>query len=451
LLNSRHVGTKELNPQKALKALSDVLQRFPWLWRIGILVYGFKKFNPEKVNYKKRSIDLPLFEGSSKKYNLIFDAQCLQTLTRQRGIGNYSLSLIGGVCRARPEEHFAAYLTPVVSESDLKAAISLLQSLGCTNLDILIFDIFGSKSKVSLHDAESNLTKVLSSTKSKMLMIMSSFEKPKSVIFVPKDLQMTKFGILYDLIPLQFETDLLISGKQKSAYKWLLSRVSTYDQLLAISHETKSSWRHNIGSNPIIDVIYGGGSQSSGKLNKTFQERNGFLCVGAEQPHKNIDRLIAAYCLLPDEIQRKHELTVVGIRSAGARKRLQGLPSRASGNVNLPTYLDASSLDYLYEKSRLLVMPSLAEGLSLPILEAWSHGLVAIGSANTVAQELITDHTLLFDPHSPEAISQKMLELATNESLWNNGLTEAIASAEKFTWSQTAARALTVIEENLHD
>jgi glycosyltransferase involved in cell wall biosynthesis len=360
------------------------------------------------------------------------------------------LNLISAICRARPDQHFAAYLTPVVSETDLMESVRLLESLECKNLDILILDIFVSKSKINFHEAENNLAKALKSIDAKILLILSSFEKQTSVVSVPTDLDVIKFGILYDLIPLQFEKNLLISKKQKSAYLSSLNRVKGYDHILAISEESKSSWKAFVGRHPIVDVIYGGGIRNTGLQNKTFTERSGFLCVGAEQAHKNIENLILAYRLLPREIQQNHGLTIVGIRSPGARRLLRKMSSKSRGIVTLPDYLDASSLASLYQNSRLLVMPSLAEGLSLPILEAWSNGLVAIGSENTVAQELIEDKAFLFNPIQPVKISQKMLEFATDESLWQLGLKQATTSAQKFSWLATAARALSVVEGNIH-
>jgi len=436
-----------LIPHKLLKSFSDALQRAPWLWRLAISIYGFRKFNPEKVRYRKKPLNLPLFKNSSKEYDLVFDAQCLQTLTRQRGIGTYSLNFIDAMCRARPEQNFAAFLTPLASQNELESAVAALRSLSCPNLDILILDIFDSKSSIGVSEAQLNLTKNLKNTHCKSVITLSPFEKLTTVLPIPKDINMLRIGVLYDLIPLQFPHGLLISRKQRSSYRWSLDQIAECDQLLAISEESKSAWRKNIGPQPKIDVIYGGGRRDSQSGHKSFEERQGILCVAAEQPHKNVERLVAAYCLLAPEIQKEHELNIVGIRSEGARRRLQNLSSKAYGVINFPGYLDNSSLNSLYEKSRLLVMPSLSEGLSLPILEAWSHGLVAIGSANTVAQELIIDSDFLFDPLSLDSMCKKMADLLTDGSRWQFALELSTIRAQEFTWPVTAARALKAFEE----
>jgi glycosyltransferase involved in cell wall biosynthesis len=93
-------------------------------------------------------------------------------------------------------------------------------------------------------------------------------------------------------------------------------------------------------------------------------------------------------------------------------------------------------------------MPSLAEGLSLPILEAWSHGLVAIGSVNTVAQEIIQTESQLFNPKDPISMRDCMQRYLTSESAWNAALLDLQSSSKKFTWESTAGRALNAINKS---
>jgi glycosyltransferase involved in cell wall biosynthesis len=86
--------------------------------------------------------------------------------------------------------------------------------------------------------------------------------------------------------------------------------------------------------------------------------------------------------------------------------------------------------------------------LSLPILEAWSHGLVTIGSSNTVARELISSEFLLFDPFDPSSIAQKIIELLASEEEWKKALKVSISQSRIFTWDSTASLALLAIEKS---
>jgi glycosyltransferase involved in cell wall biosynthesis len=122
------------------------------------------------------------------------------------------------------------------------------------------------------------------------------------------------------------------------------------------------------------------------------------------------------------------------------------LSRKASGQVVFMPYLDEDELLDKYQSSRLLVMPSLVEGLSLPILEAWSNGLVAIGSKGTVAEELIKTDSLLFDPLNSLELSNCIKLLLTSEDYWNNALKLSMVSARIFTWKETARIVLKAIE-----
>jgi glycosyltransferase involved in cell wall biosynthesis len=148
------------------------------------------------------------------------------------------------------------------------------------------------------------------------------------------------------------------------------------------------------------------------------------------------------------EIQLEHDLTILGVRNIGARNRFARYSRNAAGQVILSEYLNDKDMSRSYANARLLVMPSLAEGLSLPILEAWNHELVAIGSENTVAQEVIEKESLLFNPKDPISMRDCMQRYLTSESDWNAALLDLKLSSKNFTWVSTANRALNAINKS---
>ena len=376
--------------RRKLKFFSDLLQSFPKVWKLAVMAYEIRAFNPAKFKYKRNIVSISGKIFVDDKYDLIFDAQCLQTQTLKRGIGKYSLNFISAICWARPNSSFAAILTTISLKEDLLTAKESLENLKCSNLNVIIIDPFKNKKRVTLFEAQRNIVREIESTGCRLMLSLSPFERPDSAIILPASPKYKQVAILYDLIPLQFPNDLLFSRWQRSAYGWSLSSLKNFDLLLSISQDSKRHWANLISSETKVEVIYGAANEVFVDQHKKFNERFGILCVGAEQPHKNIVLLIEAYCQLPLEVQGNHDLTIVGIRSFGVRNRLLKVARHAKGNIDIPEYLMSQDLVDLYENSRLLVMPSIAEGLSLPILEAWSHGLVAIASATTVAQEFDT-------------------------------------------------------------
>jgi glycosyltransferase involved in cell wall biosynthesis len=267
------------------------------------------------------------------------------------------------------------------------------------------------------------------------------------VIPLPPSSTYKTSAILYDLIPLQFSDQLLISRKQETTYRWLLSNIEKFDYLFSISNTTKAIWEDLVSHSSTIKVIYGAGYGQEEKESIGFAQRFGILCVGAEQQHKNLERLISAYSMLPKSMQLAHPLTIVGIRSSGARKTLAKFSRRFSCGVFLPDYLTDSAIRVEYRSNRILVMPSLSEGLSLPILEAWANGLPAIGSAGTVADELIQKKSLLFDPKDAYSIAQAIEGLLLSQDEWDAAILGARTNAKNYSWAKAADLMLKSIEE----
>ena len=425
--------------------LSGRLQRFPAIWKFAVQVYEFTEFKPHKQIYTRRfssSFQVP----EHVKYSIVFDAQCLQTRTRDRGIGSYSQKFISSICKERPDQIFAAILTTIAADDDLTKAVSLLEDLNCPNLDILILDPCTTNSKTTLFQASKNLQSYLEKIGCRAIVSLSPFEKLDSVISFPTSSIYTQVGVLYDLIPLEYPREFLFSRYRKSSYLWSLGNLTNYKLLLAISVETKKRWDRLQISKSNVEVVHGGGYIGRLQQGKGFDGRTGILCVSSEQPHKNLGRLIESYALLPKDIQLEHPLIIVGIRTIGARRKFMKLSKKAIGKVIFTEYIDKNEMLENYRSARLLVMPSIIEGLSLPILEAWSNGLVAIGSKNTVAEELISNDFLLFDPFNSTEISNCMGLLLSSETHWNEAKKVSMLTAAHFTWDATANLALNAIE-----
>jgi glycosyltransferase involved in cell wall biosynthesis len=116
-------------------------------------------------------------------------------------------------------------------------------------------------------------------------------------------------------------------------------------------------------------------------------------------------------------------------------------------STNFPRYITNLELEDLYVSSKILVMPSLVEGLSMPILEAWGMGLPAVGSAGTVAEEIIVDSDLLFDPNDVTSIAATMQNALVNATLWQRAAKSASNNVIQFSWESTAKLVLTAVLE----
>jgi glycosyltransferase involved in cell wall biosynthesis len=429
-----------------ISKLSKILERYPRIYRIAIQIYGLRAFDHNRLKYRVGCRCGSITELSDK-YELIFDAQCLQGLTRQRGIGTYSLSLIGAICELEPDKKFAAYLTTIAKCHEIEIAKNELKGLNCPNLDVMVIDPFSNKTVRTLGFVQREISSILTKKNPKAILNMSNFEKPKNAIPTPKLLKSKSVAILYDLIPLQFAKEFLISNAQKTTYFWQLENLKDSELLLSISQRSMNNWRELVDSDSKVRVIYGAGRKNLKSDSTEFFQRTGILCVGAEQSHKNLNRLIEAFSLLERSIQDSNPLTIIGIRSKGMRKRFKASANQLGINLELPDYLSVDQLIHIYKSKRLLVVPSIEEGLSLPILEAWSLGLPVVGSANTAVEEILQDKSLLFDPYSIKSIKEIITNILTQNTFWQRAVAEIPQKIEKFSWSQSANLTLKAIED----
>jgi glycosyltransferase involved in cell wall biosynthesis len=86
-----------------------------------------------------------------------------------------------------------------------------------------------------------------------------------------------------------------------------------------------------------------------------------------------------------------------------------------SDNVKHIGYIEYKELPYLYKMSKMLIMPSLFESVSIPIYEAFALD-TPVCSANVVAlPEQIGDGGVTFDPHCVNDMASKIMTCLYDE------------------------------------
>ena len=88
-----------------------------------------------------------------------------------------------------------------------------------------------------------------------------------------------------------------------------------------------------------------------------------------------------------------------------------------------------------------LVFPSLWEGFGLPAVEAMSCGLPVLASRRGSLPEEIGDAGLFFDPESPPAIANCLLQFLDDADLRSRLRAIALERAGMFTWRRAAEMA----------
>ncbi|MFT7601914.1 MAG: glycosyltransferase involved in cell wall biosynthesis [Acidimicrobiales bacterium] len=158
-------------------------------------------------------------------------------------------------------------------------------------------------------------------------------------------------------------------------------------------------------------------------LPKTFA-----LWVGTLEPRKNLPALVAAMSEVKDL-----PLVVAGpdgwvIDGADV---LAPLGSR----VHRVGRVDEADLHALYRAASVFLLPSLAEGFGLPVVEAMAHGTPVVTSRGTATEEVAGGAALLVDPTKPfeiaDAIQQVLNDPVVAKRLSEDGQRRAGA----LTWA----------------
>jgi len=169
------------------------------------------------------------------------------------------------------------------------------------------------------------------------------------------------------------------------------------------------------------------------------------LHVGTIEPRKNLVRLV-------DAIQRVRarlpeiRLVVVGKRGwlyGDFFQQVAGLPDDA---VIVPGYVPDGDLPAVYGGATLCAVPSLYEGVGLPILEAMACGTPVACSRTSSLPEIGGDAPAYFEPTDTESIAAVMLSVLLDHQARQEMSELGIAQSARFSWARAAQETMHVYD-----
>jgi glycosyltransferase involved in cell wall biosynthesis len=160
------------------------------------------------------------------------------------------------------------------------------------------------------------------------------------------------------------------------------------------------------------------------------------LTLGSVERRKNLDTLAQAYRLTGSTMP----LVVAGPQGWHA-PALDG-----PGIVRLP-YLPEDQIRALLGHACALLMPSLAEGFGLPVVEAMALGTPVMTSAGGALEEVAGGGALLVDPHNSAAMAQALRRLIDDDALRLRLAEAGRRNARLFTLDRFAAKLAVLYAE----
>jgi len=167
------------------------------------------------------------------------------------------------------------------------------------------------------------------------------------------------------------------------------------------------------------------------------------LFVGQTEPHKNLERLVAAWSAgVPEGM----DLVIAGPPGRAETGLLQAIArSPARTRIHRLGRLAEDVLARLYEDATCFVFPSLVEGFGMPPLEAMARGVPTAVSRIGVLLEVTRGAALTFDPLDPAAIAAAVSQLVEGTAERRRLQTAGPMVAREYRWERTADTAWAVI------
>jgi glycosyltransferase involved in cell wall biosynthesis len=166
------------------------------------------------------------------------------------------------------------------------------------------------------------------------------------------------------------------------------------------------------------------------------------VTVAAKRPHKNLNRLLDAFGRLDTDAV----LVVPGFETTFEAE----LKQRAGRRVRFLGWVDDLTLDGLFRAAKCFVLPSLAEGFGLPVLEAMARGTPVACSEISPLREVAGDAALYFDPLDCALIAHAIERCLEDPKLRARLSAAGLERSRLFTWSRTAEQTLECYERAAH-
>lgn len=166
------------------------------------------------------------------------------------------------------------------------------------------------------------------------------------------------------------------------------------------------------------------------------------LFVGAQEPRKNLPRLLEALKIVHLH-GLKIPLVLVGPRGQDS-KLLQAKADELglSSWIRMTGYLDQRDVRHVYRLAEALVFPSLCEGFGFPALEAMASGVPVIASSAPAIPEVCQDAASYFRPGSPEEMAEKILSVLEDSRIRKELIVKGRQRAAAFSWDKAAEETL---------
>ncbi|OYX83429.1 MAG: hypothetical protein B7Y75_05385, partial [Azorhizobium sp. 35-67-5] len=186
-----------------------------------------------------------------------------------------------------------------------------------------------------------------------------------------------RVALFYDLIPLQFSERYLRDPNLRADYLVALAWLRQYDAFAAISHFSADGLIRQVNIKPRKVFVSGVAVRASlqpraGEAPLPWSDRRWIVVSGGGDPRKNPECAVIAHAKSQILNEARLKLAVFGNYPPEMRANFRKIYLENGGeqeNLIFQSHLTDADLHQLYREGLVTVVPSRAEGFSIPIVE----------------------------------------------------------------------------------
>ncbi len=311
---------------------------------------------------------------------VLFDARSLQSAAfGARGIGRFARS----------------------------ALLGLRETLGDEKV-VLLVDRGLAKLPVELAGACEQLTRITEANVNRISVLVepSPMTAPAGPLVAALHSSAHKIAIVFDFIPMHYPSVYLKHAAERAAYAASLDALRCYDEYLCISGVVKAELPARLGLTKVdATVVWPKDLGIEAKVRAGAPTGPIVVMTGDEQRKNTYGALAAIGVATAGDEAR--EVIVIGM--AGQQTRVHHWSIHAAmrpGEAVTVGRLSEADLLQTLRAASVVVVPSFAEGLSLPVIEAVGAGAHVVASDIPAHRELIGGGVYLADPKDIKAFAK---------------------------------------------
>jgi hypothetical protein len=375
---------------------------------------------------------------------ILIDAQCLQTDSKYRGIGQYTMAFISSLLGEK-KHHVTILLSgsiPIDHE-----IMKYFATLARQPDFVFFYPIQLNNDLELIEQVNCQLyRKFVKSVKPEVLIISSYFEGFLDGTFncpLTTEEEITTAAIIYDAVPKMMPAEYLNHVSDYSHfYERKFSSLEDFDNLFAISETTKSQFlKYNSALDKKITIVYGGATHIVEIMRIDSKKPMSIIVIGGGELRKNIKTVTEAI-----EILHENNVHNVHLHVVGPYNKDQVLVKRLR-NITYEGKLTNEEFEKLYQSSKYVIAPSINEGLDLVVLNAIASSRVVIASDIPVHREVLgPDYPFYFSPRDPNQLAELIEHLYSKDQEQEFAKSQFIFPNGDYKWSNTIKLTLDRLE-----